>query len=219
MPHRRLPDNEPHSMRGVLTTLLLICSQVCGGDWVITEGGLSPDKKFAVAVIPQKTENIDEADGRVLLVDAPKKSIIGPLEEVESTGGSWGKTTTNVRCVWSADSTILLVNYRVGRLMHSARIYRIRDRRAVPVSLPDAGTHPKGKLLAGLTTTSNPGSELSLSKDGMILKRSWGVVPDWNVDYSKHGLKDFEGELLFHYRFDEGGRLLLHDITVPPLAR
>jgi len=45
--------------------------------------------------------------------------------------------------------------------------------------------------------------------------RIWGYVPDWNGDYAKHGLKGFEGELLFHYRFDERGRIQLHDIAVP----
>jgi len=33
--------------------------------------------------------------------------------------------------------------------MHSSQIYRIRDRRAVPIALPDAKTHPKDKVLEG----------------------------------------------------------------------
>jgi hypothetical protein len=45
--------------------------------------------------------------------------------------------------------------------------------------------------------------------------RAWGYVPDFTFDYSKHGLTGFEGELLFHYRFDQQGQLQLHDITVP----
>jgi hypothetical protein len=206
-------------MRSALTLLILFCSHAFASDWVVIDSTLSPDKKLSVAVFPHQADQASEADGTVLLVDALKKKAIGPLEEVTSTGGSWGKTTENVRCIWSADSTILIVNYRAGRLMHSAQIYRILNSRALPITLPDDNTHPKGKVLVGLGTTVNPGSEILLSKDGHIEKRSWGIVPNWGLDYSKHGLKGFEGELLFHYRFDEGGRLILQDITVPPIAR
>jgi hypothetical protein len=202
-------------MRNILTAVLLLSSNVFGGEWVVTKGGLSPDKKLAVAVFPQKTEFIDEANDSVLLIDQTTGRRIGPLEEVSSSGGTWGSTTTNVHCAWSPDSTILIVNYRTGRLMHSSQIYRIRDRRANPLSLPDAKTHPKGKFLVGLQSTANPGSEITLTKDGSIQMRGWGYVPDFTVDYSKHGLTGFEGELLFHYRFDQQGQLQLHDITVP----
>jgi hypothetical protein len=202
-------------MRIMLTALLLLGCQGFAGEWVVTKGGLSPDGKLAVAVYPQKTAFIDEADDTVLLVEASSGRKIGPLEEVSSSGGTWGSTTTNVHCVWSGDSRILIVNFRTGRLMHSSQIYHIRDRRAVPIALPDAKTHPKGKVLEGLGTTANPGSEVTLEENGSLLMRAWGYVPDWNVDYAKHGLKGFEGELLFHYRFDERGRILLHDIVVP----
>lgn len=207
------PNN--NAMRNILTVILLLGSHALAGEWVVTKGGLSPDKKLAVAVFPQKTENIDEADDTVLLIDQSRGRRLGPLEEVSSSGGTWGSTTTNVYCVWSPDSTILIVNYRTGRLMHSSQIYRIRDRRAIPVSLPESKTHPKGKLLVGLQSTANPGSEITLTKDGSICMRAWGYVPDFTFDYSKHGLAGFEGELLFHYRFDQRGQLLLHDVTVP----
>lgn len=202
-------------MRNILTAILLLTGHAFGGEWVVTKGGLSPDKKLAVAVFLQKTELMDEADDSVLLIDPATGRRIGALEEVSSSGGTWGSPTTNVHCVWSADSTILIVNYRTGRLMRSSQIYRIRDRRAIAVALPDAETHPKGRVLAGLQSTANPGSEITLTKDGSIQMRGWGYVPDFKVDYSKHGLAGFEGELLFHYRFDRQGELQLHDITVP----
>lgn len=202
-------------MRNILTAVLLLSSNVFGGEWVVTNGGLSPDKKFGVAVFPQKTGFIDEADDTVLLIDQTTGRRIGPLEEVSSSGGTWGSTTTNIHCVWSPDSTILIVNYRTGRLMHSSQIYRIRGRRAIPLSLPDVTTHSKGKLLVGLQSTANPGSEITLTKDGSVRMRGWGYAPDFTVDYSKHGLTGFEGELLFDYRFDQQGQLHLHDITVP----
>lgn len=205
-------------MRHYLTALLFLGGCAFAGEWVITDGGLSPDKKLAVAVFPQKTEFIDEADDTVLLVDQILGRRIGPLEEVSSSGGTWGKTTTNVHCVWSADSSLLIVNYRTGRLMHSSQIYRIQGRRAIPITLPDAKKHPKGKVLEVLASSVNPGSEISLAKDGTILERVWGYMPTeghFDEDYSKYGLKGLEGELLFHYRFNKLGHLYLHDITVP----
>jgi len=208
---------KPNAMRNILASLIMLSSYACAGEWVVTEGGLSPDGKLAVAVLPQVMESDDGAQDTVFLVDPVKDRKIGPLEEVSSYGGSWGTPTTNVNCVWSADSTILVVNYRAGRLMRSSQIYRVQNRRAVPLKLPARKTHPKGVILEGLSTTNNPGSEVTLNKDGSILERAWGLVPDWNLDYSKHGLKDFEGSLEFHYRFDEKGNLILHDITVPPI--
>jgi hypothetical protein len=122
-------------MRNIFTAILLLSNPVFGGEWIVTKGGLSPDKKLAVAVFPQKTEFMDEADDTVLLIDQTAGRRIGPLEEVSSSGGTWGSTTSNVHCMWSPDSTILIVNYRTGRLMHSSQIYRIRDRRAMPLSI------------------------------------------------------------------------------------
>ncbi|CAN5876751.1 hypothetical protein BH11VER1_BH11VER1_32890 [soil metagenome] len=203
-------------MRNILTALLLLSSHVFGGEWVVTEGGLSPNKKLAVAVFSQKTEFIDEADDTVLLIDQSKGHRIGPLEEVSSSGGTWGNTTKNVRCVWSADSSILIVNYRTGRLMHSSQIYQIKGRRAVPLPLPDAKTHPKGKILEAVGYSANPGSEITLSKDGTILVTAWGFTPKEGQDYSKYGLPAFEGgTLCFHYRFNQNGHLVLADVTAP----
>lgn len=205
-------------MRNHLLALLFIGNFAIAGEWVITEGGLSPDKKLAVVVFPQKTELIDAADDTVLLIDPTSGSRIGPLEEVSSSGGTWGKTTENVHCVWSADSSLLVVNFRTGRLMHGSQIYRIRGRRAIPLTLPDGKTHSKGKVLEVLGHNANPGAEVTLNRDGTILKRVWGYMPKeghFHEDYSRWGLKGLEGELLFHYRFDQQGRIKLHDITVP----
>jgi len=175
-------------------------------------------EKLAVAALPQKSEVIDEADDTVLLIYQVRDRKIGPLEETSSSGGTWCSTTTNVSCVWSPDSSLLVVNYHTGRLMDSSQIYQIRDRRAIPLTLPEAKTHPKGKVLEVLGHSANPGSEVTLTKDGTILERVWGYMPKEDHadgNYSKYGLKGLEGELLFHYRFDQRGCLQLHDITVP----
>jgi len=202
-------------MRIFITALLLLASHALASEWVVTNGGLSPDKKLAVAVFPQKTEIIDKSESPVLLIDQTTGRKIGPLEEVDSFGGGWGTTTTNVHCVWSADSTILIVNVRSGRMMRGSQNYRIKDRRAIPVDFPESETHPKGIPLKGIQTTSNPGGEMKITKDGTLLDRVWGLIPDSKVDYAKHGLEGFSGTLEFHYRFDRKGRLILHDITVP----
>ncbi len=200
----------------VLTALLWLGGQGWARDWEIIASGLSPNQKLGVAIFPQKTEFVDEADDTVLLIDAVKMRRIGPLEEVSSSGGTWGNTSANVHCTWSPDSTILIINFRTGRLMHSSQIYRIQGRRAIPLIVPADTTHPKSLILRGLGSTANPGSEITLEKDGSILERRWGYRPDFSVDYSKHGLAGFEGNLVFHYIFEGKGRLQLRDITVSP---
>lgn len=190
--------------------------------WVITNGGLSPDRKLGVAVYPQKTELIDEADGTVLLVDVKQKKIIGPLEEVDSIGGIWGKTTENVHCAWSADSRLLAVNFRAGRMMSSFQLYWIEGRRAIPLTLPDPRTHPKGKILDLLGYNANPGAAVELKADGTIIESRWGFMPKeghWDEDYSRFGIKGFDavgGELMFHYKMDKNGKIRVVDVTLEP---
>lgn len=77
-------------------TLLLICwlTPLFAQPLAVVKGGVAPDRRLAIAVIPQKQgEFIDEADTRVLLIENKTKKIIGPLEEADSGGGTWGKTT------------------------------------------------------------------------------------------------------------------------------
>jgi len=216
-----MPLRDRHIAR-ILLPLFFSTKIIMAADWVITEGGLSPDKKLAVAVYPQQAEFIDEADGTVLLIDQTRGRKIGPLEEIDSTGGTWGVTTKNVRCCWSPDGSLLLVTFRIGRLMHTFQAYRIAKHRAIPLKLPDSTTHPKGKVLEVLGYNANPGSTISLSTDGSIVERRYGFMPKkghWDEDYSKFGLKGFDavgGTLLFVYRFDARGKLKLDDIKIDP---
>ncbi len=208
------PMNLP-ILRILLMLLLPLGNHAFGNDWVVIEGSISPDKKYSVAVFPQKTEFIDEADDTVLLIDHAGNKSLGPLKEVSSSGGTWGKTTENVRCVWSADSSLMIINFRVGRLMQDSIIYRIRENRAIPVELPDPKTHAKGKVLEEIQYSANPGIEIKLGEKGAILKTMWGIMPKEGVDYSKYGLANIEGALLFHYRFNKEDKLELVDVTVP----
>jgi len=206
-----------------LACLIFALATIAHADpWAITHGGLSPDKRLGVAVYPQTTEHADEPDGTVLLVDAIQEKIIDPLEEVDSTGGTWGKTTENVYCVWSADSRLLAVNFRTGRMMRSCQLYRIEGRRAVPLDLPDPRTHPKGKILDVLGYSANPGAEIELQPNEDIIERRWGFMPKeghWDEDYSKFGIKDFEGiggVLLFVYRIDKDKNVKIVDVITEP---
>ena len=205
-------------MRTLILAMVFGASTAFSAEWAITEGGLSPSKKLAVAIFPQKSNHVDEADGTVLLVDPTTGKKIGPLEEIDSTGGTWGKTNENVRCQWSADSSLLLVNFRCGRMMHNFQIYRIRGHRAIPLTLPALKGHPKAKVLDVLGYNANPGAVVSLTKDGSIVEERYGFMPKeghWDEDYSKYGLKDFDavgGTLYFIFRFDDKGQLQLHDI-------
>jgi hypothetical protein len=206
----------------IICLILAMASLAHADNWVVTNGGLSPDKRFAVAVYPQKTENIDEADGTVLLIDVRQRKIIGPLEEVDSTGGTWGKTTENIDCAWSADSHLLAVNFRAGRMMRSFQLYRIEGRRAIPLKLPDPRRHPKGKILDVLGYSANPGSEIELRPDGNIVEHRWGFMPKeghWDEDYSKFQIKGFEavgGSLLFIYRIDKDNVIRIDDVITEP---
>lgn len=205
-------------MKRVFLSLVLAASSGLAADWVVAEGGLSPDKRLAVVVYPKDGEPMSDEEGVVLLIDVQKQKRIGPLEETTSNGGGWGTSTKNVRCEWSPDGRMLLVNFRVGRLMQSYQVYRISGRRAIPLELPDDRTHPKGRIFDVLTTTSNPSSQVSFSKNGKLIKKSSGFIPkdgQFEEDYSKFGLKGFDGEaLVFTYHFKADGRIQLTDIAL-----
>ena len=206
-------------MRFMLALFLFVVSAL-GREWVIVSH--SPDKQFAVAVFPHGADTFDEADLVVLLIDGLTGRRIGPLEKVDSSGGGYGASESNVDCEWSQDSSLLIVSFRCGRLMHASQVYRMKGRRAVPVSLPDAATHPKGRIMKVLTKTANPSSRLKFTKDGGIDQRVSGLIPSeghWDDDFSKYGVGDFDDTLIFHYRFDQKGQLLLYDITSPLSGR
>jgi hypothetical protein len=203
-------------------TFLFICwaSPLVAEPLVIVEGGVSPDKRLAVAVVPQKDgEFIDEADTTVYLIDNNTKKPIGPLEEADSGGGTWGTTTKNVSALWSPDSHFLAINMRTGRLMHDFVLYEIIGRRARPQNLPDSKSHPKGKIYEQLDYTANPGQVMTAwLSPRQFIAEEYGLRPrdiEKGVDGSKFGLADFDGgslEMLFSFR---NGQWMLDDIRTP----
>ena len=102
-----------------------------GEPLVVVKGGLSPDRRYAVAVVPSKPgEFLDEADTRVFLLDGQTRHKIGPLEEVDAAGGlaAGSVTTRNVRAAWSPDGHYLAINYSTGR-SEDCQLYRLAERR------------------------------------------------------------------------------------------
>lgn len=165
----------------------------------------SPDGRYALAL----ANDPNDEEGKVLLIDPKTNRALSILEGVNSEGGTWGKPESNVHCQWSKDGSILVVNYRSGRLMQSSEIFRISANKAAPIELPEIKDDPRGAVLQAVEWSVNPGTEITLSPEGTIIQRIWGMMPKADVDYSRFGLKSFEDCLRFHYRFTEKGTLTL----------
>lgn len=99
------------------------------GEFLVVEGGKSPDKKFAIVSGVDKKENF-----RVCLMDAPTKKLIGPLEEVATDLDS---APDAYRAHWSPDSKHVAISSRSDRHMLENVIYRIENRRAYLVETPE----------------------------------------------------------------------------------
>lgn len=203
-------------------TLLFVCwgAPLFAQALVVVAGGVSPDQRLAVAVVPQKEgEFVDEADTNVYLIDNKTTKIIRPLKEVDSGGGTWGKTTDNISALWSPDGRFLAINMRTGRLMHGYVLYEVSGRRARPQKLPEPKSHPKGGIYDQLDYTANPGEVVTawLSPTEFTTEE-YGLRPrdmDKGVDGAKFGLAGFDGgslEKLFAFHKDGW---ILKDIRPP----
>jgi hypothetical protein len=203
-----------------MKSLFLLVTFLCAAsasELHIVEGGISPDKKFAIAVVPQKEgEYIDEADGSVYLVKNPSKNILQKLENADSTGGTWGKTTENVRCKWSPDGRFVGINMRIGRLMHDFTVYRITKSKPVPITLPDKKTNKKSEIYEALKHTANPGEVFTawLSPTSFTTEE-YGLWPKQDdIDFSQYGIPDFDGLIEKVYTFKDS-RWILEDLRSP----
>jgi hypothetical protein len=204
-----------------LALLITSCAHTAfAAPLVVVQGGVSPDQRLAVAVVPQKEgEDVDEADTTVYLIDNRTKKAIGPLAEANSGGGTWGKTTENVSVLWSPDGRFCGVNMRIGRMMHDFVIYEISRRRAHLQKLPDTKSHPKGKIYDQLTYTANSGQMITrwLSANRCTVEE-YGLRPrdgETGVDGSELGLPGFNGGSLEKVFAFEKGEWILEDLRVP----
>ena len=183
----------------------------------IVEGGASPGGKWAVAVVPQKAgERVDDADGTVYLVSLPGKTVLQELREADSTGGTWGKTTENIRCKWSPDGRFVAVNMRIGRMTNRYLLYQVTDTGAKPVDLPARQTHPKSRIYEALEYTANPGETVTAwTGPASFTTEEYGLRPRrGDVDFPRYGMPEFDGVLEKRYRL-ENGKWILDDVRIP----
>ena len=206
-------------MKSAFLAVLFSIVLASGEPLFVVEGGISPKNRFAVVVVPQKEgEFIDEADDAVYLIDAKTKKTLHRFEDLSSSGGTWGTTTTNVRADWSPDGRYLIVNHRIGRLMHSHQLYRIKNQSVIPLSPKRRNLTPKSKILDVLGYSANPGATLRWDSDGTLVESVYGYMPrkgHFEEDYSVYGLSDFDGSLEFRYRHSHRGSWELFDIQTP----
>ena len=182
-------------------------------------GGLSPDGKVAVVVFGNidwnsaEVDNATEQESHAYLYDMIAKKIIGPLEEIDVDGGSWGHTQENVRADWSPDGRFLAVTYRAGRMLHGYVVYEIKASsaasksrwRAVPQALPDATSGPNGAAVFAHTEQGPNGGDtvekwLSPTVLGIV---RYGLRPK-NIDAEPSPMINDQGEIRIIYAYVDG---------------
>jgi hypothetical protein len=208
------PINPSHV---TMVALLALAASALAGDLHVIEGGISPDKQFAVAVVPQKPDQpIDEADGSVYLVKYPGEKILQKLEEVDSTGGTWGTTTENVRSKWSPNGHFVAIEIRVGRLMYDFTLYQRRGSKLTQIQLPTESSDQKSEIYKVLTTSANPGCVfMAWQSSTSFTAKEYGLRPaNEDIDFSQYGLPDFDGVIEKVYSF-KGGKWRLDELRIP----
>ena len=139
----------------------------------VVGGGASPDNKLAIVVFGDINWNSPEADkateqeSHAYLYNETLKKIIGPLEEVDVDGGTWGTTQGNVHASWSPDGQFVAVTFRGGRMIHDFVVYKIspfstaklheKSFRATPQKLPTRNEGPNSSIVFQ-NTTNGPNS-------------------------------------------------------------
>ena len=103
------------------------------GQFLVIEGGTSPDKKFSIVSGENKAGEFG-----VYLRDAHTKNLIGQLEEV-ATGLDSAPDAYHAH--WAPDSKHVGITSRADRHWADNAIYRIENRRAYPVKTPELLCH------------------------------------------------------------------------------
>jgi hypothetical protein len=103
------------------------------GEFLVIDGGTSPDKKFSIVTGENKA-----GDFGVYLRDAQTKKLIGQLEEV-ATGLDSAPDAYHAH--WAPDSKHVGITSRADRHWADNAIYRIENRRAYPVETPELLCH------------------------------------------------------------------------------
>jgi hypothetical protein len=103
------------------------------GEFLVIEGGTSPDKQFSIVTGENKAGEFG-----VYLRDAHTKRLIGQLEEVATDLDS---APDAYRAHWAPDSKHVGVSSRADRHLTRNIIYRIENRRAHEVETPQLMCH------------------------------------------------------------------------------
>jgi hypothetical protein len=103
------------------------------GQFLVIEGGTSPDKKFSIVAGETKS-----GDFGIYLKDAQTKKLIGQLEEVATDLDS---APDAYRAHWAPDSKRVGVSSRADRHLTRNVIYRIENRRAYVLETPQLICH------------------------------------------------------------------------------
>jgi len=103
------------------------------GEFLVIDGGTSPDKKFSIVAGENKAGEFG-----VYLRDAQTKKLIGQLEEVATELDS---APDAYHAHWAPDSKHVGVSSRADRHLTHNVIYRIENRRAYVVETPQLMCH------------------------------------------------------------------------------
>ena len=103
------------------------------GEFLVIDGGTSPDKKFSIVTGENKAGEFG-----AYLRDAHTKKLIGHLEEV-ATGLDSAPDAYHAH--WAPDSKHVGITSRADRHWADNAIYRIENRRAYPVKTPELLSH------------------------------------------------------------------------------
>lgn len=191
--------------------------------YYIVGGGTSPDGKFSVGVsdkLDVEKNSVEEFEVRALLINSLSNKVIGPMVEVDTSGGGYGNTRENISAKWSADSKILAIESREGRLMSSFQLYEIQNARAIPIKLPGDNTHPKGVVLDWFEPSPNPYAtvvELSPIQISIVSGPYQGLIPGTSKTSEKSklialGFNEDISAIKTIYMRNQNGEWIIKDI-------
>ena len=115
-----------------ITTALATSNREYGpNEYVVVEGGLSPDHKYSIAAHGGGELGYDHF--HIYLMNAATGKKIGPFEEIKDTLDTGADA---FYAKWSANSTEVAIRYRIDRREALEVRYRIGNGRAVLVKGP-----------------------------------------------------------------------------------
>src|SRR6266511_2889702 len=148
------------------------------GEFLVIDGGTSPDKKFSIVTGENKAGEFG-----VYLRDAHTKKLIGQLEEV-ATGLDSAPDAYHAH--WASDSKHVGITSLADRHWADNAIYRIENRRAYPVKTPELLCHAVPefcqltKELGGALTEDQIYAEDILGKPWKVRQNSsYSAIVKW----------------------------------------